>query len=91
VSPQLSNNTRHLNLFFIFETVHANRFISWKLKLGGIDKCLGDVNIHEDQIYIKKHKKTEKNTLSWGGGVVSQLRGGSLISLGVFKNITACQ
>jgi len=39
----------------------------------------GGVNMFEAQIYIKKHPKTEKNTLSGGGeGVISQMGGGYL-------------
>jgi len=37
----------------------SSRVISKNLKggVGGIDKCLGDVNMHEAQIYIKQLKK----------------------------------
>jgi len=46
------------------------RVISRNLKSGGggIDNCLGDVNMREAQIYITKNWKTEIITLSWRGG-----------------------
>jgi len=36
------------------------RFISRNLKLGGIDKRLGGVNMREKQIYIKSINKQKK-------------------------------
>jgi len=43
---------------------------------GGIDKCLGCVNMHEALIYIKKHTKSKKKYSLSGGGGVSSLHGG---------------
>jgi len=33
---------------------------------GGIDKCLGGVNMRKPRIYIKNRSKAEKSTQSWG-------------------------
>jgi len=50
-------------------TVVHGRVISSKFEIGGIDKCLGECKHALTQIYIKKQiEKTEKNTLSQGGG-----------------------
>jgi len=43
---------------------------------GGIDKCLGGVNMRKVQIYIKKHFKKGKNYTELGGGVSSLNFGG---------------
>jgi len=53
------------------------------LKLGGYRQKLwgGGVNMREKQIYIKKHKKTEKNDIELGGGYRFST-GGSIPTLG---------
>jgi len=61
--------------------------ISRKLKLGGLDKCLGGVNMRKAQIYIENIKKNRKITLSCGG-VFSQLGGLYPLWRGC-KNITS--
>jgi len=39
----------------VFRDKKAVQIISMNLKLGGIDKCLGGVNMREAQIHIEKH------------------------------------
>jgi len=55
------------------------RVISRNLKLGGIEKCLGEggcKHAREAQIHIRKQKKEKNYTEFRGRGVVSQLGGG---------------
>jgi len=54
------------------------RVISKKIKLkgGGIDKCLGGVNMRQAKIYIKKIKKNKNKYTELEGVVVWSLKWG---------------
>jgi len=57
--------------------IHSNptNVISRNLKLGGMYKCLGGVNMREAHIYMEKEKKKPRKKYTELGGVVSQLGG----------------